>query len=203
MKKISIGIIDYGIGNHATLVHCLRRLDFQVTISRDTLVLDSIQVLILPGVGAFPSAMSVLNKLNLTDYLLKKASCGQPIIGICLGMHLLTTGSYEHGYTPGLNLITGLTVPFPDRLAHTGWNEVNFQNKETSWAPSGTNDYYFNHSYYCQTSSSDCVALTNHSESFPSIIQKGNIVGIQFHPEKSQVTGKLLLKNLIVSLANA
>ena len=107
----AIGIVDYGVGNHASVAHAFRRLDYRVKVSADPIVLNSTDALVLPGVGAFPQAMRGLHGSGLVAYLREHARSGRPLLGICLGMQLLTTGSHEHGYTPGLDLIPGEVHP--------------------------------------------------------------------------------------------
>jgi glutamine amidotransferase len=203
MKKYSVGVVDYGIGNHASVVHSLRDMDFRVAISKNIADLDMVDVLMLPGVGAFPSAMSKLHELGLVDYLLQQARLGRPLIGICLGMQLLTDASYEHKYTTGLGLIPGQILPFVDNVGHIGWNTVEVLRKDSLWSEGDSDTYYFNHSYFYQGPSEYQVATTQYVFPFPSIIQRDNVLGLQFHPEKSQIAGKQLLKNLIKGLADA
>ena len=203
MKKISIGIVDYGMGNHASVVHSLRDIGFRVRISDNTSDLDESDVLILPGVGAFPSAMAKLHERGLVDYLHQQVNLGRPLIGICLGMQLLANASYEHKHTVGLGLIPGDIVPFEDHGGHIGWNTLEFSQNNSLWSESCEEAFYFNHSFCYQGPSEYQVALTQHLIPFPSIIQRGNVVGLQFHPEKSQLAGKALLKNLIKGLVDA
>lgn len=203
MKNITIGIIDYGMGNHASVIHSLRNLGFRVRVSNNTDELDLVDVLVLPGVGAFPSAMVTLHERGLVDYLQMQARQGRPLIGICLGMQLLASASYEHTYTVGLNLIPGNIVPFAEHSVHIGWNTLEFTQCSPLWSSSDGEAFYFNHSFYYQGPTDYQVAATRHPSAFSSIIQRGSVVGLQFHPEKSQSAGKILLKNLITGLTHA
>jgi glutamine amidotransferase len=203
VKKISIGIVDYGMGNHASVVHSLRDIGFRVRISDNTSDLDESDVLILPGVGAFPSAMAKLHERGLVDYLHQQANLGRPLIGICLGMQLLANASYEHKHTVGLGLIPGNILPFADHSGHIGWNTLEYSENSSLWSESHGEAFYFNHSFYYQGLTQYQVAISQHLIPFPSIIRDGNVVGLQFHPEKSQLAGKTLLKSLIKGLVNA
>lgn len=203
MKSPSVGIVDYGIGNHASVAHCLRDIGFRVKVSSKVADLDTTDVLMLPGVGAFPSAMEILRERGLDNYLRQEAYSGRPLIGICLGMQLLTSASYEYKHTVGLGLIPGNILPFEDHRGHIGWNTLEFL--RTNWQSSAIDgdSFYFNHSFFYKGPHEYQVAATQHLISFPSIIQRDNVVGLQFHPEKSQLAGKTLLKHLIKGLVNA
>jgi glutamine amidotransferase len=203
MKIYSVGIVDYGMGNHASVVHSLRDLGFRVRVSNNAADLDEVDVLMLPGVGAFPSAMATLHERGIVDYLHQQVRLGRPLIGICLGMQLLANASYEHEYTVGLGLIPGYIVPFVDHGVHIGWNTLEFSQNNSLWSGSDGDAFYFNHSFYYQGPSEYQVAVTQHLMPFTSIIQRGNVVGLQFHPEKSQFAGKALLKSLIKGLVDA
>lgn len=203
MKYYSIGIVDYGFGNHASVVHSLRDIGYRVIVTDKKADLDAVDVLILPGVGAFPPAMASLHDRDLIDYLRKQALSKRPLIGICLGMQLLTEASYEYKYSVGLGLIPGDIHPFPNRVNHVGWNTLKFLHKEARSLNIDRETYYFNHSFFYQGPSEYQIAITEHLIPFASIIKSGNIVGLQFHPEKSQLAGKTFLKNLIEDLVNA
>lgn len=203
MKTITIGVIDYGMGNHASVVHSLRDLGFRVRVSNNATELDLMDVLVLPGVGAFPSAMATLHARGLAEYLQERARQGCPLIGICLGMQLLASASYEHTYTVGLDLIPGDIVPFTDHGVHIGWNTLEFTQHCPLWSSSDGGAFYFNHSFSYQGPAEYQMAATRHLIEFPSVIQRGSVVGLQFHPEKSQSAGKALLKNLIIGLTYA
>ncbi len=198
MKIIVVGIIDYGMGNHASIAHSLRDLGFRVRISREIEELDAVDVLILPGVGAFPSAMRELHKSGLVSYLQEQVRKQRPLIGICLGMQLLAGASYEHEYTAGLDIIPGEIIPFANHSVHTGWNTLECRQRNLLLTPSDGKEFYFNHSFYYQGPDEYQVAVSRHLLPFAAVIQRGKVVGLQFHPEKSQIAGKSLLKNLIM-----
>jgi glutamine amidotransferase len=203
MSRITVGVVNYGMGNHASVVHCLRNLGFRVRIGASSAELDQADLLVLPGVGAFPAAMTSLHELGLASYLQEYAHSGRPLIGICLGMQLLTTMSYEHMGTAGLNLIPGDIVPFPKNGAHIGWNTLEISSQNSAWSSSDGEVFYFNHSFYYKGPKDYQVATTRNPSAFAPAIQLGRIVGLQFHPEKSQASGRKLLLNLISGLCNA
>jgi len=199
----TVGIIDYGMGNHASVMHSLHALGFRVRVSSKIEILNDVDVLILPGVGAFPSAMQALNKLDLVGYLQKQAQERRPIIGICLGMQLLAGASYEYKYTTGLDLIPGEIVPLASSKSHIGWNTMECVQQDQQLQLSDGQSFYFNHSYRYQGPDEYQICESRYIDPFPSVIRRGNIVGIQFHPEKSQTAGRLLLGNLIAGMVNA
>lgn len=203
MKIITIGIIDYGMGNHASVAHSLRELGFRVRISKEPAQLDLVDALVLPGVGAFPAAMGALYERGLVAYLQEQARLQRPLIGICLGMQLLASASYEHEYTVGLDLIPGEIVPFADHGGHIGWNTLECTQNDPLLISSDGLAFYFNHSFHYQGPVEYQVAVTRHPSEFASVIRRGSVIGLQFHPEKSQAAGKALLKQLILGLANA
>ena len=203
MSYLTVGIVDYGIGNHASVFHSLRDLGFRVRVSADTGILNSTDVLVLPGVGAFPAAMQALHNRRLVSFLKHQAREQRPIIGICLGMQLLTSASYELQYTAGLDLIPGEVVALTGTKWHIGWNTLECADSDLLLQASDGQAFYFNHSFYYRGPSAYQIGLSRHPEPFASVIRRGNVVGIQFHPEKSQEAGRLLLKNLISGLTYA
>lgn len=203
MSNITIGIVDYGMGNHASVAHSLRELGFRVRISKNPEELDLVDALILPGVGAYPMAMRTLHEQGLVTYLQKQARLERPLIGICLGMQLLTSASYEHEYTTGLDLIPGEIVPFAGHGWHIGWNTLEYLKNDSLFKPRNEQSFYFNHSFYYKGPIEYQLAITQHTSPFASVIRCGSVVGMQFHPEKSQVDGKELLKKIITGLVHA
>lgn len=203
MSYVTVGIVDYGLGNHASVIHSLRDLDFRVRVSADPEVLDETDVLILPGVGAFPAAMQALHQRGLVSYLQQQAREQRPLIGICLGMQLLTSASHEFQYTAGLDLIPGEVVPLTGVKWHIGWNTLECVGPDALLQASDGQAFYFNHSFCYRGPSEYQVGLSRHHGPFASVIRRGNVIGIQFHPEKSQEAGRVLLKNLISDLTDA
>ena len=155
--------------------------------------------LVLPGVGAFPKACQALKKNGFWEAAVEHAGRGRPLLGVCLGMQLLFTDSAEHGLTTGLDLIEGHVVRFPpDRLVpHMGWNVVNQAGKCPLFEgiPDKA-DFYFVHSFYAIPDKEECVTgYSDHNGRFAASVQKDNVFGTQFHPEKSQNNGLRMLRN--------
>jgi glutamine amidotransferase len=203
MSAVTIGIIDYGMGNHASVTHTLRDIGFHVRVSKEAAELDEVDILVLPGVGAFPAAMRALHEYGLVTYLQEQARLQRPIIGLCLGMQLLASASHEHQYTVGLDLIPGEIVAFADHGWHIGWNTLECTQSDPLLRPSDGHAFYFNHSFYFQGPTEYQVAIARHPSEFAAVIKRGSVVGLQFHPEKSQSAGKALLKHLMSGLIHA
>lgn len=205
MNSYSIGIVDYGLGNHASVIHSLKDIGVKALSTDKISDLNAVDILMLPGVGAFPPAMNSLHSRGLVDYIREQANLKRPIIGICLGMQLLAERSFEYKHTTGLGLIPGSIQAFSNHGNHIGWNTLKFLNMESTYSNSKNNNeaFYFNHSFFYQGPSEYQIATTQHSIEFASIIKNGNVVGLQFHPEKSQLAGKIFLKNLITDMMNA
>jgi len=203
LNTITVGLVDYGMGNHASVVHALRDIGFRVRTSAEIEVLDEVDVLLLPGVGAYPSAMQALHERGLVGYLQSQAREQRPIIGICLGMQLLASASHEHRYTAGLDLVPGEVMPLEDSKWHIGWNTIECVRHDALLTSSDGQAFYFNHSFSYRGPSEYQVAISRHPTPLVSVIRRGKVVGLQFHPEKSQSAGRVLLKNLITGLCHA
>lgn len=199
----TVGIVDYGMGNHASVEHSLRDLGFRVRISSDAAILNEADALLLPGVGAFPSAMKALHERNLVTYLQGKARSQAKIIGICLGMQLLASASYEHRYTTGLDLIPGDVVPLPEAKWHIGWNTIECVKTEPVLQASDGLPFYFNHSFVYHGPDEYQMGIARNPHPIAAVIRRGNVIGLQFHPEKSQAAGKALLRNIITGWGHA
>ncbi len=196
-----ITIIDYGVGNLGSVVNMFKYLGHKTEVTSDKDIISDSKKLLLPGVGAFDHAMNILNGMGISDILRNKANDGTPILGICLGMQLLTNGS-EEGSIPGLGLIDSYTHSFKKtdndlKIPHMGWNTamienanqltVNFQDEPR---------FYFVHSYYVKVKDEKNSTLkTTYGVTFDSAISKGNVYGAQFHPEKSHKFGMQLFEN--------
>ena len=199
---ISVAIVDYDIGNHNSLLYTLKSLEFDVKISKDIEILSNSDILILPGVGAFPKAMDLLKLNNLSNFLIEWSSKNRPIIGICLGMQLLCRKSYEYKDSEGLGIIDGEIVALSNNQCHIGWNSINDVQKSDFLFSKG-HDFYFNHSYKFIGDKSFVIGSTEfNDENIAAIIKNKNIIGVQFHPEKSQEAGKILLSFTIKKLIN-
>lgn len=194
-----IVIIDYGVGNIRSLYNALKRLGYSVTVSDKIQDINNGKAIILPGVGAFKGAMNNLNRLNLVDTIIENVHKGKPILGICLGMQLLFEKSYEDGESKGLGLLEGEIIRFSNdiKVPHMGWNNLIPGEKSSIGNDILEDEYvYFVHSYYLKTPNpKDVVFWTNYGADVPAVVQKDNIIGMQFHPEKSGETGIKLLSN--------
>ena len=194
-----ITIIDYGAGNLFSVQNALNYLGVENRISSRAEDIISADKLILPGVGAFPDAMKMLDEAGLTDVIKEQAKL-KPLMGICLGMQMLFDKSYEFGETAGLGLIPGtveLMRPADDLvIPHIGWNAL--EKNEPCALLDGVNegDYvYFVHSFAAVTDSKNVAAYCDYGMKVPALVTSGKVYGCQFHPEKSGKTGLTILKN--------
>lgn len=199
-----ITIIDYGIGNLGSVLNMLKRIGVEGEVKSDLESIKDASKLILPGVGAFDTAMKKINKSNLTNVLKSKALEEKiPIMGICLGMQLLMNLS-EEGIEPGLGLIDGEVKKFsfenPSlKVPHMGWNYVHTTQKDDPIIKGlDQSKFYFVHSYYVKVKDDNNSLLkTNYGINFDSGVRKDNIFGFQFHPEKSHKFGIKLFENFV------
>jgi glutamine amidotransferase len=197
-----VAILDYGMGNRRSVQKALEHVGAQVVLTHDPQVLSSSAGVVIPGVGAFPKAMSRLRTLRVIDHLRGLAGEGVPILGICLGMQLLFDGSEEIEPTEGLGLLPGRVTWLrgDERLPHIGWNEVRFELPSTLTAglPEGGCAFYHVHSLAARPErSGDVVGTTQYGERFATIVQRDNVAGVQFHPEKSSAHGLRLLADYV------
>lgn len=200
MKRRTIGIVDYGVGNHTSVWRTLHSLNYRCRVSSEPEVLDQTDLLVLPGVGAFAAAMESLHRHNLADYLKGRARVGQPIVGLCLGMQLLADASREHGLTSGLGLIPGTVEPFRQGRWHIGWNAIEVVGDDPVFRASDRQSMYFNHSYVFEAPPEYQAAVARLETPFPVAVRRANLVGLQFHPEKSQDAGRTLLRDVVEGL---
>ena len=194
-----IAIIDYGAGNLMSVSKALEKLGFDSIITASKEEINKCDAMVLPGVGAFSDAIDNIRKDGLDICIKENVEKGKYLIGICLGMQLLFDKSYEDGEFEGLGLIKGEIVKFDDtnKVPHMGWNKL-IRNREDDIAKGITDDeyVYFVHSYYAKPENQDDVVLyTEYGVDVPGVVRKGNVIGMQFHPEKSGTTGLKLLKN--------
>jgi glutamine amidotransferase len=203
MMRRTIGVIDYGVGNHASVERAFEALGYRCRVSHHRQTLDSCDLLVLPGVGAFPVAMTALERNGLADFLRKEVRDGRPLIGLCLGMQLLADESLEHGVTSGLGLIPGRVVPLPGNQWHIGWNSIEVTGDDPLLSHSDGQSVYFNHSYEFDAKPEYRVSVSWLGRSVVAAVRRGLVVGLQFHPEKSQSAGRVMLKNLVEGLVNA
>lgn len=190
-------IIDYGMGNLASVQRAFEKLGLDVKISNREEDLRAAKSLILPGVGAFRDAIRLLDETGLSKVIKEEAAKGKYLIGICLGMQLLYDKGYEYGQYDGLGLISG-TVQYLDvklKVPHMGWNNLKFYKQDPILKYIREDEYvYFVHSYYAVSDNSELVAYSEYEKNVPAIVRKDNVYGIQFHPEKSGDTGLNILK---------
>lgn len=193
-----IGIVDYHLNNLRSVQKAFEKAGMRSFISDNVNELQKAEKLILPGVGAFGQAMANIRKLGLKKLLKEHTLAGQPLLGICLGMQLLFTKSYELGDNEGLNLVEGEVKLFPAtvKVPHMGWNQIEIVQQSPILKNVVEKSFvYFVHSYFVEPKENVTLTRTEYGFQFSSIIQQKNIYGIQFHPEKSQTTGLQLLKN--------
>lgn len=196
-----IAIIDYGVGNLFSLCSSLKIIGEDAVITSDENVIKSADKLILPGVGAFGDAMEKLSESGLDKVILSQAKSGKDIMGICLGMQLLFEKSFEYGEHKGLGLIKGNVVPIEDyipnnlKIPHIGWNALHFKNNSKIYKYINENDcVYFVHSFYAADCDESVTATAEYGKELTASVQKGNVYGCQFHPEKSGNVGLKILK---------
>ena len=198
-----IAILDYGLGNLGSISNMLKVIGEKSKITNDCESIRKSDGIILPGVGAFDAGMSKLNESGLSDVIKEEAGKGKPILGICLGMQLLGNRS-EEGSMPGLSLIPFecKKFNFEDKslkIPHMGWDIVDFRKQHPLVEGLiGQQRYYFVHSYYAACEDSDNVLMTcDYGIEFACSVVKDNVMGVQFHPEKSHDFGLALLTNFV------
>jgi len=198
---MTLTIVDYGVGNLGAIPNMLRRSGVEAIVTSDLHVVAGAEKLILPGVGAYDAGMRELRASGLTDVLDRKVLGERvPLLGLCLGMELMSDSS-EEGDLPGLGWIPGRVVRFrlgPEtgmRVPHMGWNTVEPRGADTLGMVLDGSRYYFAHSYHYEPADRQHVAgVTRYGYPFASVIRRDNVVGVQFHPEKSHRFGKALLE---------
>ena len=198
-----IGVIDYGMGNRRSVQKALERAGAAASITKDHRELLAADGLVLPGVGAFPLAMRNLRSLGLDELIRQRVADGTHLLGICLGMQLLFETSDELEETQGLSLLRGTVTKLETdglRVPHIGWNEVRFErpSRLTAGLPETGCAFYHVHSYAARPADpADVAGTTDYGERFATIVQRGAVAGVQFHPEKSSANGLRLLANFV------
>jgi glutamine amidotransferase len=201
MTKVTL--IDAGTGNLRSVQKALESIGADVLRTDDPQKVLSGNRVVLPGVGAFGDFMSGLRSRGLEDVVKDLAGRGVPLLGICVGMQALFEVGEEMGEHAGLGLLTGKVVRFAESLSvkipHTGWNQLEVRNGAPLLSGIQPGAYvYFNHSYYCQAgNSADVIGTTDYGLSYACAVQRENVFGVQFHPEKSQAVGLQILKNFL------
>lgn len=198
-----IGIIDYGMGNLRSVENALHKLKVDCVITSQKEVLDQCQKWILPGVGAFPDCISNLKKMDLFDYIKDSVNNGKPLLGICLGMQALFEYSTEMEYCQGFGFIKGNIQLMEDlnvRIPHIGWNQLEKNQDHDIYSILGHEPYvYFVHSYYAQDyEDKDLIGYSLYGDlKICGLVQHKNVLGCQFHPEKSAEDGLKILKYFV------
>ncbi len=195
-----IAIIDYGVGNLFSLKSSFAAIGSEAVVTSDPDVIAEADRLILPGVGAFEDAARKLRDTGMADVVRREAASGKPIMGICLGMQLLLDKSYEYGEHEGLGLIHGSVRPISDvideglKIPHIGWNLLIVKKQSPLFKYLNDGDcVYFVHSYYA-ADCDDVTAVAEYSAELTASVEKGNVFGCQFHPEKSGDVGLNILR---------
>jgi glutamine amidotransferase len=202
-----IAVIDYGAGNIRNVVNALNKLGYQVKLTSDPDEVLSADTVILPGVGAAGDTVSSLKKLNLVKPVLKIIAEDRPFMGICIGLQVLFTETEEDGGQTCLDVFSGMVRKLPEgqKIPHMGWNQV--KQKVDHPVFEGIPDYsnfYFVHSYYVDPEDRSLIAgTTEYGVEFCSIIAKGNVIGTQFHPEKSGDLGLRIYDNFLRYTGNS
>ena len=194
-----IGIIDYGVGNLFSLCSSCKAIGQEAFVSGDASQLAKADRLILPGVGAFEDAARKLNDSGMAEFVRQQAAAGKPLLGICLGMQMLFEKSYEYGCHQGLGLLKGQVVPMEGKLPaelkipHMGWNALDVRRGTLLEGLSGQY-VYFVHSFFAENCEDSLSAVAEYGIPITAAVEKGNVFGCQFHPEKSGNVGLSILR---------
>lgn len=201
-NSLRITIVEYGLGNTCSVGNALSKLGYEYTISGSVQEIQRADVIILPGVGAFDKAMSNIESSGLEETLYQIAQVDKkPLLGICVGMQVLADYSYENGKHKGLGLIPGevlrLDIPKGYSVPHVGWNDVNMSEHPMFIKNGSTAHFYFDHSYHFVTDKKNVLAFTDYGLPISAVVHKENVCGVQFHPEKSQISGLKFLRGFM------
>ena len=194
-----VGIIDYGVGNLLSLQSSFKAIGEEAFVSGDAAKLAKADRLVLPGVGAFEDAAAKLRASGLDNFVREQAAAGKPLLGICLGMQMLFEKSFEYGEHEGLGLLKGQVVPMagkinPDlKIPHMGWNALEVKQGRLLADMDGQH-VYFVHSFFAEGCEDSLSAVTEYDIPITAAVEKGNIFGCQFHPEKSGNVGLSILR---------
>ena len=196
-----IAIIDYGVGNLFSLASSFSAIGAEAVVTADPAVIRAADRLILPGVGAFEDAARKLRESGMADLVKEEAVGGKPIMGICLGMQMLFEKSFEYGEHEGLGLIKGSVRPIADvipkglKIPHIGWNALHFTRPHSLFKYLKEGDFvYFVHSFYAADCNDAVIATSEYGAPLTAAVANGNVMGCQFHPEKSGDVGLSILR---------
>ena len=196
-----IAIIDYGVGNLFSVCASLKKIGVEAVVTSDRTEIEKADKIILPGVGAFADAMQKLKQTGLDEVVKEQAKKGKYIMGICLGMQMLFEKSFEYGEHEGLGLLKGNVVPMKGvidqglKIPHIGWNALRFEKPHFLFKYIKEGDcVYFVHSYYATDCSESVIATAEYDKYLTAAVAKDNVLGCQFHPEKSGDVGLAMLK---------
>ena len=197
-----IAIIDYGVGNLFSMLSGFKMIGAEAVVTNDEKVIKSADKLVLPGVGAFGDAAEKLKSSGMAKLIKEECAKGKPLLGICLGMQLLLEKSYEYGEYEGLGLIKGSVKPIAEvipkglKIPHIGWNALKIRGEKNEiFKYINDGDFvYFVHSYYGADCEESVIATSEYGAELTAAIAEGNVLGCQFHPEKSGETGLKILK---------
>jgi imidazole glycerol-phosphate synthase subunit HisH len=197
-----IAIVNYGLGNLHSVHKAVVKVGGEALVTEDAADIRRADKVILPGVGAFADGMQGLAERALVEVVQETARSGKPLLGICLGMQLLFDESEELGVSQGLGLVPGKVRLFENqtvKVPQIGWNQLHFEKDSPLLEGLQPGDYvYFNHSYYCEPAErADTLISTEYGLRYASAVQRGNLSGVQFHPEKSQRVGLQILRNFV------
>jgi glutamine amidotransferase len=199
---VSVALVDYGMGNRRSVEKALEHVGARVARTADADLIGAADAIVVPGVGAFPEAMRRLRALGLDELLRERAAAGVPLLGICLGMQLLFESSTEHEGAEGLGLLAGTVTRLEApglKIPHIGWNNVTFTREARLTAGlGGSAPFYHVHTFACRPADpGDVTGTGDYGERFASIVERGNVMGVQFHPEKSSLDGLALLRSFV------
>lgn len=200
IKRPDVLVIDYKVGNHLSIINALTFLGYNFMVSNKQEDIVNAPSYILPGVGAFGEAMKNLQELGIVDCLNEQVLVKKkPILGICLGMQVMADDSEENGRHRGLGWVAGRVIKIEARenlrVPHVGWNDIEIRKKEPLFARLGDSpNFYFDHSYHFVCDQENIAANCSYGGKITAAVQKGNIFGVQFHPEKSQNNGLKLFR---------
>lgn len=195
-----IAIIDYGAGNTFNVQKAFDYLGVETVLTKDPAVIEQASAIVLPGVGAFKAAMENLQATGLVELIKTNVANGKPLLGICLGMQMLFDYSEEYGQTAGLGLIPGKVVAIPEQgllVPQMGWNQQVLHRPASVFQDIDGQYTYFVHSYYAQTDPEFITSTVDYGVQVPAIVERDQVVGMQFHPEKSGQVGLQLLKDFV------